>query len=191
MAAGAMFERSAGAIAIRNARVIPVSAPVIPVSGRCVMPRADIILRNGLIEAVGADVTVPADAWVIEGDGLTVYPGLIDALSTFGIPDAAPAANTGGGRGGADQRPSPLRAARRPLTPPARGPEDRPTPPVGCGPPIWCSPPTAGSNRFARKDSPPPSRFPPRGIFAGQGAIVNLAGEKTGDMVVGTMPANT
>ena len=35
---------------------------------------------------------VPADAWVIEGEGLTVYPGLIDALSTVGMPGAAPAA---------------------------------------------------------------------------------------------------
>ena len=49
-----------------------------------------MVLRDGLIEAVGEDVTIPADAWVIEGEGLTVYPGLIDALSTWGIPGAAP-----------------------------------------------------------------------------------------------------
>ena len=48
-----------------------------------------MVVRDGLIEAVGANVAVPADAWVIEGDGLTVYPGLIDALSTLGIPQPA------------------------------------------------------------------------------------------------------
>src|SRR5437868_733963 len=79
-------------IAIRNARVVPVSSPAIP--------RATVGLRNGLMEAVGAAVAVPADAWVIEGDGLTVYPGLIDALSTLGIPEAATPTTGGGGRGG-------------------------------------------------------------------------------------------
>src|ERR1700694_3855616 len=80
-------------IAIRNARVVPVSSPAIP--------RGTVVLRNGLIEAVGAEVPIPADAWVIEGDGLTVYPGLIDALSTLGIPEAAPPATGGGGGRGA------------------------------------------------------------------------------------------
>ena len=36
------------------------------------------MLKNGLIEAVGADVTAPPDAVVIDGAGMTVYPGLID-----------------------------------------------------------------------------------------------------------------
>jgi imidazolonepropionase-like amidohydrolase len=67
-----LFAEAPATIAIHNARVIPVSGPAIP--------RGNVILRNGLIEAVGADVAIPADAWVIEGDGLTVYPGLIDAL---------------------------------------------------------------------------------------------------------------
>jgi imidazolonepropionase-like amidohydrolase len=47
------------------------------------------VLRNGLIEAVGADVTPPADATVIDGNGMTVYPGLIDMGTAAGL-DAAP-----------------------------------------------------------------------------------------------------
>ena len=115
-----MFAAAPSCNAIHNARVIPVSGPAIP--------RANIILRNGLIEAVGAEVAVPADAWVIEGDGLTVYPGLIDALSTFGIPDAAPVVIPGGGRGGAPaQQPQPVQPTPvAPANSPARGPEDRP-----------------------------------------------------------------
>ena len=92
LAVGALCAATPTVIAIHNARVIPVSGPA--------LARGTVIVRNGLIEAVGADIPVPADAWVIEGDGLTVYPGLIDALSTFGIPDAAPATTGGGGRGG-------------------------------------------------------------------------------------------
>jgi len=37
-----------------------------------------LVIRNGLIEAVGAAVTIPADARTIDGKGLIVYPGLID-----------------------------------------------------------------------------------------------------------------
>src|SRR5689334_22284351 len=104
-----------GSVAIRNARIVPVSGPAIA--------RGTVVLRNGLIESVGADANVPADAWIIEGDGLTVYPGLVDALSTLGLPDAAPA-TAGAARGGAQATPAPTPAA---ATPPARGPEDRPS----------------------------------------------------------------
>jgi N-acetylglucosamine-6-phosphate deacetylase len=39
---------------------------------------ATILMRDGVIEAVGSDVRVPAEARVWKGDGLRVYPGLID-----------------------------------------------------------------------------------------------------------------
>lgn len=39
---------------------------------------ATLVLRDGVIEAVGADVSVPAEARVWDASGLTIYPGLID-----------------------------------------------------------------------------------------------------------------
>jgi imidazolonepropionase-like amidohydrolase len=63
--------------AIRGARIVPVSGPAIA-SGT-------VVLRNGLIEAVGASVQAPADARVIDGSGLTVYPGLIDMANSTGL----------------------------------------------------------------------------------------------------------
>jgi imidazolonepropionase-like amidohydrolase len=58
-----------------------------------VLERGTIVLRDGLIAAVGAGVAVPADARVWEGEGLTVYPGLIDAYVTpFAPPSPAPGA---------------------------------------------------------------------------------------------------
>src|SRR6204780_2428652 len=75
-------------VAIRNAKIVTVSGPVIA--------KGTVILKNGLIEAVGENVPVPADAWIVDGEGMTVYPGLIDALSTVGMPSAAPAAPAGG-----------------------------------------------------------------------------------------------
>jgi imidazolonepropionase-like amidohydrolase len=71
--------------AITGARLVPVSGPAIP--------KGTIVVRDGLIAAIGADIAPPADARVIDGAGLTVYPGLIDAYTALGMP-------TGGGGGG-------------------------------------------------------------------------------------------
>ncbi len=68
--------------AIKGARIVPVAAPVIP-SGT-------LVIRNGLVDAVGANVEPPADARVIDGANLTVYPGLIDMGSTAGLDLTSP-----------------------------------------------------------------------------------------------------
>jgi imidazolonepropionase-like amidohydrolase len=44
-----------------------------------------VVIRNGVIEAVGASIAVPDDAVVIDGKGATVYPGLIDMGSSIGV----------------------------------------------------------------------------------------------------------
>ncbi|MDZ7693790.1 MAG: amidohydrolase family protein [Balneolaceae bacterium] len=47
-----------------------------------------IVWRNGIIEAAGDDVTIPFDAYVIDGgDSLHVYPGFLDGLALWGSPD--------------------------------------------------------------------------------------------------------
>ena len=51
-------------------------------------PDATVVVREGTIEAVGTDAKVPPDALVIEGKGLTVYAGFIDALGTWGFDQA-------------------------------------------------------------------------------------------------------
>lgn len=63
--------------AITGARIVPVSAPAID--------RGTIVVRDGVIEAVGASVAPPADAVIVQGSGLTVYPGLIDMGSSAGL----------------------------------------------------------------------------------------------------------
>ncbi|GAA0721119.1 CIA30 family protein [Dokdonella soli] len=53
--------------------------------GARVLAKANVIVREGRIEAVGADVAIPADLPIIEGRGKTVLPGLIDAhVHTWG-----------------------------------------------------------------------------------------------------------
>src|SRR5262249_19511231 len=65
------------AFAVRDARVV--------VEPGKVLDKATIVVRDGVIEAVGPDVKVPPDALVIDGKGLTVYPGFVDATSHWGF----------------------------------------------------------------------------------------------------------
>ena len=76
--------------AITNARIVTVSGPVIE--------RGTVVIRNGLIAAVGANVNAPPDARIIDGTGLTVYPGLIDSYTDLALPEASPAPSPGGRR---------------------------------------------------------------------------------------------
>jgi len=65
---------SPNVFAIRGARIVTAAgAPI---------ESGTVVIRRGTIEAVGASVTVPTDADVIDGAGLTVYPGLIDLGNT-------------------------------------------------------------------------------------------------------------
>ena len=73
--------------ALTNARI--VVAP-----GR-VIEQGTVIIRDGRIAEVGAQVRVPDDAVTLDLSGRTVYPGLIDAASTVGVPSVTN--RTGGG----------------------------------------------------------------------------------------------
>ena len=70
-----------------------VGARIVTAPGQ-VIEHGTIVMRDGLITAVGAHVAVPADARVWNADSLTVYPGLIDA---YVAPATAPAARPAGG----------------------------------------------------------------------------------------------
>lgn len=149
--------------AIRGAKVFPVSGP--PMEG------ATVVFSRGIITAIGKDVAIPPEAWVIDGKGLNVYPGLVDAFTDVGIP----AAPSGGGEGG------PRRAQER-----ASGPEDRPasTP--------WRSGAEEANLSDKRIETWRNGGFttaicaPKGGFFPGQAAVLNLAGERAGDTVVKT-----
>ena len=74
------------AFAISNATIYPVtSAPI---------ANGTIVFSNGVITAVGANVAVPAGATVIDGTGLSVYPGLIDSGTTIGLVEIDSVAGT-------------------------------------------------------------------------------------------------
>ncbi len=67
----------AGTFAIINARIVTVSGAVIE--------NGTVLIQDGKIAAVGANLSVPANAEKIDGKGLSVYPGMIDAGTTLGL----------------------------------------------------------------------------------------------------------
>jgi imidazolonepropionase-like amidohydrolase len=144
--------------AVKNARIVTVSGAVIE--------NGTVVIAKGLIQAVGTNVTIPAEAWVIDGKGLTVYPGLIDAGTNIGLAqDDADGKKRGAGPG-------------------ASGPEDRPA----------TTPWRVAADELKADDKRIESwrnagfttalTVPEGGIFPGQATVIDLGGERAGDYVV-------
>ena len=161
--------------AITNAKIVTVAGPVID--------RGTVVVRDGIISAVGATVQPPADARVIDGTGLTVYPGLIDANSSIALGATQTNAAADAGRGG--------RGGGRGTTPAQQGtPAGAPNSlhPIGLQPELavidlvhpdaeaFAGPQSAGITAALTA--------PPTGIFRGLSAVVNLGGATAQAMIV-------
>ena len=157
--------------AITNARIVSVTGPVVE--------RGTVVIRNGLIAAAGANVSAPPDARVIDGAGLTVYPGLIDSYTNLALPEASPSPSPspGGGGGGFFAAPTPR---------PAGGPNS--TQPVGLQPEVMVEDvirPGGNEIESARNIGITTALTSPRtGIWMGQSALINLSGETPQEMIV-------
>ncbi|HTA59513.1 MAG TPA: amidohydrolase family protein [Candidatus Baltobacteraceae bacterium] len=149
--------------AIRGAKVVPVSSAPIE--------NATVVVSRGIITAVGTNVTIPPDAWVIDGKGLTVYPGLIDGFTDVGVAAAPAPASTGDG-------------SARPQAAISRGPEDRPatTPWRIAADEVNPSDPRVETWRAAGFTTV--IAAPKGGMFPGQASVLDLGGERAGDFVV-------
>lgn len=150
--------------ALTNARIVTVSGATIE--------KGTVVIRDGLIESVGADAKVPADARVIDATGLTVYPGVIDALTNLGAPQpAAPA----GFRGGS-------------------GPQAASTPTTNSNYPVGIEPERSIVGDLKGGDSQFDAvraagfttalTFNPAGVFNGTSAVIELGGENVSAMVL-------
>lgn len=71
--------------ALKNANII--QAP-----GRKI-EMGTLVIRNGIITAVGKNVAIPPEAMVIEADSMYIYAGFIDGLSHTGVPKPKDLAN--------------------------------------------------------------------------------------------------
>jgi amidohydrolase family protein len=104
--AHAQAPASGGTWALTNARIETITKGTIE--------KGTIVIRDGIIEAVGANVTPPGDARVVDLTGRTVYPGFIDLTSSMGLPTPPQpqgrfGAGGGGGEGGGPNAGAPAR----------------------------------------------------------------------------------
>jgi imidazolonepropionase-like amidohydrolase len=157
--------------AITNARIVTVSGPIVD--------RGTVVVRNGLIAAAGANVNAPPDARVIDGTGLTVYPGLIDSYTNLALPEAAASPSPGGGGGGGG-----FLVLTQPR--PAAGPNS--TQPAGLQPEVMVEDvirPGGNEIEASRNIGITSALTMPRsGIWMGQSALINLSGETPQQMIV-------
>ncbi len=154
--------------AITNARVVTVSGGV--------LDRATVLVANGLIEEIGSDLEVPADAWIIDGEGMTLYPGLINALSELGLPSDE------SGPGGPPARGASAGAS----APEIRGPQDRPSTTPWVNPADQLAADETGFDKWRKSGFTSVVTMPGRGLFPGQAALVNLGYGDPRDMIVST-----
>ncbi|MFI5372761.1 MAG: amidohydrolase family protein, partial [Candidatus Eisenbacteria bacterium] len=140
-----------------------VGARIVTAPGQ-VIPRGTIVIRDGVITAVGADVPVPADARIWKGDSLTVYPGLIDAYVPLPESQGRPEGPAAAWRGRPTPETAPGRGAANTLA--SVTPEVR----------VATQLPLAGDLRESlRKSGFAVAHVVPRtGVFRGQSAVVGL-----------------
>ena len=137
-----------------GAKVVTVSGPVIE--------NGTVVMRGGLIEAVGPTVPVPPGARVIEGRGLILTLGFIDGLGGIGLPAASPRPSAGGVGSAAAAKPAGL-------TPDALVLER-----------------VRVSDAVKARDSGVTTALviPREGVLPGRSALLNLSGEKAEGMVL-------
>ncbi len=160
--------------AITNAKIIPTAGTLID--------KGTIVVRRGIIEAVGTNAPVPPDARIVDGTGLTVYPGLIDAFSDIGLEETSPA------------RPAATAAAPAPGRGAQQAPQQQSQPTLSPEERQGVTPYrqafemiNPANNRIASARAAGITTalvMPRRGFFPGQSSLVNLAGAETGQMVV-------
>lgn len=83
---GTSAQSTAETYAIRNARIVTVTGPVIE--------NGTIVISGGRITAVGSNVSVPSGAKTIDGSNLSVYPGMIDSGTVLGLTEISSASGT-------------------------------------------------------------------------------------------------
>src|SRR6185503_1958713 len=156
--------------AITNARIVPVSGPIIE--------RGTVVIRDGLIAAVGAAIVTPADARVIDGSGLNIYPGLIDSSTSLGIPQPSPSpspsVSPAGGFG--QLRQSVQLVALNSTQPPGLQPEVLAE--------DFLKPGGEQIESARNVGIATALTVPVQGIWMGQSALINLAGNTPQQMIV-------
>lgn len=166
LSANAQENRSLETYAITNARIVTGTGSTIE--------RGNVVIRNGLIESVGGDAKVPLDAQVIDGTNLTVYPGLIDANTNLGFPAAATTQRT---PGQFQQQQQQSQAQQSNANYPSQlQPETSAADEIKAG--------EAQFETIRNMGFTTALTVSRDGIFNGQSALINLAGDSVSEMII-------
>ncbi len=151
--------------ALTNARIIQSPGKVIE--------KGTLVIRDGVIVAVGANAAVPADARVWDMKGQTIYPGLIDSYSDYGLSKAPKPTPQGEGE------------QQRPKSEPSRGAD------------YWnemnvaqndaaelFSPDAKAAEKLRAQGFTVALIVPQRGIIKGKSALVNLGDGKANELIL-------
>ncbi|MGH8004010.1 MAG: amidohydrolase family protein, partial [Limisphaerales bacterium] len=139
--------------------------------------KGTLVIREGVIEAVGANIAVPADATILDMKGKTIYPGLIDSYSDWGLPK--PPQRMAGGPG------------RRQQGPPQQQTEE-PRGPRYWNPNVLAhqkadklfSADEEAAGKLREQGITTVLAVPTKGIFKGTSALINLGEGKPNDLIV-------
>ena len=158
--------------AIKDAQIV--------VSAGKTIAKGTVVIRNGLITDVGDNVKIPADARIIDGAGMIVHPGLIDCYTNLGF-QTAPTPTPTPGTGGGGNRQAAIQAAAQ-TTPQAQQDAAHGDPSEEAAEQVK---PGGASVEDERNVGVTTALTSSRqGIFAGQSALINLAGDDAAKIVV-------
>jgi imidazolonepropionase-like amidohydrolase len=119
-----------------------------------------VIIQNGKITAVGANATAPSGAETIDGKGLSVYPGMIDAGTSMGLVEIS-----GGVPGSVDVSETGTMNANAKAI-------------------VGINPHSAHINVTRVNGVTTVLSMPVGGVVSGQAAVINLNGSTQGEMAV-------
>ncbi len=149
-------------------------ATIVTAPGK-VVKDATVVIRDGIIQAVGHDIPIPPDARIWDLKGMTVYAGFIDSYSDYGMPQR--------------QRPS-------------FGPDQPPTPRIPeapKGPGYWnervaaavkaeevFTPDAKVAEKLRNAGFTSAVLVPQKGVFRGADALIDLGDASINEMLVKT-----
>ncbi|MBS4028731.1 MAG: amidohydrolase family protein [Ignavibacteriales bacterium] len=151
--------------ALTNVRIVQSPGKVIE--------KGTIILRDGIIESVGEKISLPADARVWDLNGKTIYAGLIESYSDYGMPKQEQPQRGGG-------RPQPQQQQEQPRG--AKYWNEKISPQTNAM--DIFSPDTKSAEGMRKMGFTSALVVPPKGNIKGTSAMVNLGDGKTNELVV-------
>lgn len=153
--------------ALTNARIVQAPGKIVQ--------NGTLVIRDGVISAVGSSISIPPDARVWDMKGMSIYSGLIDAYSDYGMPKPP--------------SPGPPGAESQQAQPP-KPPEQR-------GAAHWndlvksnqnsaelFAPDAKSAEKLRSQGITSALVVPTAGIFKGASALVNLGEGKPNDLII-------